>query len=389
MRVLHVYKDVYPPIVGGIERHIDSIRRAVSEIDHDVLICARGVRTRIRGSSSSDRRGTEILVGELGRPLSTPLAPSFPVWLSRYARGAIVHLHMPQPVAELSALYARKGAPLVASYHADIYRQRALLFLYRHLVVRVLREADAVLVASHALARSPMIQAAGVEAEVVPYGIDTAEFARESADLNLVGEIRRRYGERHVVAVGCLRAYKGFDRLIAAATQTICPVVIVGGGTMRGALEEQIRSLGLTDKVFLAGEVDDRRLTAHLAAASAFVLPSWNRAEAFGIALLEAQAAELPVIAADLGTGTVEAFADGQTGIAIRPNDVPGLIEAINRLVGNPERARTMGQAGRRRVEEHNSLASLARRLRPIYERLAPGADRSATPKTASATRVA
>jgi glycosyltransferase involved in cell wall biosynthesis len=390
MRVLHVYKDVYPPIAGGIERHIDSIRVALPEIQHDVLVCARAVRTRIRHVTSDVRSGTEILVGEFGRLLSAPLAPSFPLWLSRSAPGAIVHLHMPQPVAELSVLFARRDAPLVVTYHADIYRQRALLFLYRRLVVRMLREADVVIVASRAMAkRSPLIQAAGVDTAVVPYAVDTAEYARENADPALVAELRRRYGERHVVSVGRLVSYKGFDRLVAAATGTTCPVVIVGKGSMRTALEEQIRKLGLLNKVFLVGEVDDRRLSAHLAAASAFVLPSWNRAEAFGIALLEAQAAELPVIATDVGTGTLEAFDDGRTGIAIPPNDVPAIVEAINSIVDDPERARTMGQAGRRRVEAQNSLRPLARRLGPIYERLAPASARSATPSTASATRVA
>jgi glycosyltransferase involved in cell wall biosynthesis len=389
MRVLHVYKDVYPPIVGGIERHIDSIRRALPDIRHDVLVCARGVRTRVRQAPSGASHGTEILVGEFGRPLSTPLSPSFPIWLSRYAPGAIVHLHMPQPVGELSVLLARRQAPLVVSYHADIYRQRSLLFLYRHLVVRVLREADVVTVASRALAsRSPMIRAAGVKPEIVAYGIDTTQYARERADSAAVEEIRSRYGLRHVVAVGCLRTYKGFDRLVAVAMRVMSPVVIVGEGPMRGPLEEQIRNLRLADRVFLVGEVDDGRLLAHLAAASAFVLPSWNRAEAFGISLLEAQAVGLPVIATDVGTGTLEAFDDGQTGIAIPPDDARELVMAINDVLGDPERARAMGQAGRRFVEERYSLTSLATRLRPVYERLASRPQGMAAAKTRFSTRV-
>jgi rhamnosyl/mannosyltransferase len=279
---------------------------------------------------------------------------------------------MPQPVGELSVLLARRQAPLVVTYHADIYRQRSLLFLYRHLVVPVLREADVVIVASLALAKlSPMIRDAGVTPEVVRYGIDTNEFARERADPVVVDEIRRRYGERHVLGVGCLRAYKGFDRLVAAAARTTCSVVIVGEGSLRAELEDQIRRLGLRNKVFLVGRVDDDRLLAHLTAASALVLPSWNHAEAFGISLLEAQAAGLPVIATDVGTGTTEAFEDGRTGIAVQPNDVSGLVTAITTLVDDPMRARAMGLAGRRLVETRHSLAALAARLRPIYAQLA------------------
>lgn len=369
MRILHVYKDVYPPVAGGIERHIDSIRQALPEFTHDVLVCARGPRTRVRRAAGS--RGAEILVAEFGRVLSTPIAPTFPYWLWKYARGAVVHVHMPQPVGELSALFARRGARLVASYHADIYRQRWLLFLYRPLVLRVLRAADVVVTASRAVHdRSPLIRQAGVAAEVVKYGIDVARWAPEAVDARLVQELRDRYGERHVLAVGRLVPYKGFDRLVTAAAALDAPVVIVGEGVSRAALESQIRSLGLESRVHLAGAVDDARLVAHMAAATAVVLPSWNRAEAFGIVLLEAQAAGTPVVATDVGTGTTEAFVDGKTGFLVPPNDVEALVTALNRLVDDPSLAAEMGEAGRRHVAEHHSLTTLAATLRPIYERL-------------------
>jgi glycosyltransferase involved in cell wall biosynthesis len=105
-----------------------------------------------------------------------------------------------------------------------------------------------------------------------------------------------------------------------------------------------------------------------------FALPSWNRAEAFGIALLEAQAAELPVIATDVGTGTSEAFAPGETGLLIPPDDVPALAAAANELLDDPARARAMGQAGRKRVELLNSHETLARGLRAVYEAAWAGA---------------
>jgi glycosyltransferase involved in cell wall biosynthesis len=370
MRILHVYKDVYPPVAGGIERHIDSIRRALPDLRHDVLICGRRLRTRLQ--ASPDGNGTEVLVGEFGRVLSTPIAPTFPWWLAKFAPGAIVHLHMPQPVGELSALVARRGAPLVASYHADIFRQQSLLFLYRPLVLRCLRAADVVLTASEALRdRSPLIREAGVRPRVVGYGIDTSLWADGQVGAALVEQIRARYGGDHVLAVGRLVPYKGFDRLVTAAAALSVPVVIVGEGSSREALESQIASLGLQRKVHLVGRVDDRTLAAHMAAASAFILPSWNRAEAFGIVLLEAQAAGTPVVATDVGTGTTEAFVDGETGFAVPPNDIAALVEAIERLVGDAELRRKMGEAGRLHVERRYSLQRIAENLRPIYDELA------------------
>jgi rhamnosyl/mannosyltransferase len=371
LRILHVYKDVYPPVAGGIERHIDSIRRALPDLRHDVLVCGRQVRTRTRRPTGGT--GIEILVGEFGRVLSTPLAPTFPYWFAKHARGAVVHLHMPQPVGELSALLMRGVAPLVATYHADIYRQRALLFVYRPLVTSLLRSADVVITGSRAMKhRSPLIRGAGVEPCVVPYGIDHTAFSDERIDAAQVAELRERYGQEHIVSVGRLVPYKGFDRLVAAASALPCPVVIVGDGISRPALQSQIDSLGLQGRVHLVGQVSDDRLAAHLAAASVFVLPSWNRAEAFGIALLEAQAAGTPVVATDVGTGTEEALVPGETGLMVPPSDTPALVQAISSLLSDRGRRAEMAEAGRCFVRDKHSLQSMAAGLRPIYESLAP-----------------
>jgi rhamnosyl/mannosyltransferase len=369
MRVLHVYKDVYPPIRGGIEQHIDAIRTALPDLQHDVLACARKFRTRQSTSPSDD--GREVLVGELGRVLSTPIAPTFPLWLARLAHGAIVHLHMPQPLAELSVVATRVRSPVVISYHTDIYRQRALLFLYRPLVIRALRRADVVITGSERLrASSPLLREAGVRAEVVPYGIDVDRWAPERADPAAVKELRARYGHPHVLAVGRLVHYKGFNQLIAAARKLPYSVVIVGEGPARGDLERQVLRSGVGKSVHLVGEVSDHRLADHLAAASLFALPSTNRAEAFGISLLEAQAAELPVIATDVGTGTVEAFRPGCSGYLIPANNEDALFHAISEMMRRPDCRRAMGKSGRRLVEAHYSLERMAQALRPLYSDL-------------------
>jgi glycosyltransferase involved in cell wall biosynthesis len=371
MRVLHVYKDVFPPIVGGIERHIHSIRLALPDVEHTVLICGRRRRTTVREPQAEGVRGNEIHVGEFGRILSTPIAPAFPLWLARASRGALVHLHMPQPVGEVSALLARGGSPLIATYHADIFRQRWMLFAYKPLIVQTLRRADAVIVASERMRdRSPLVKAAGVDPTVIPYGIDVDCWAPERAQATLVETIRRRFGSRFALAVGRLVPYKGFNYLVDAARASDLPLVIVGDGVSRIDLEQRAARLGVADKVHFVGRVSDEWLSAYLAAASMFVLSSWNRAEAFGIVLLEAQAAGLPVIATELGTGTTEAFDPGVTGLLVPPANAGALADAINRLARDPSLCESMGAAGRRRVCERNSLDALGRALRPVYAAL-------------------
>ena len=370
MRIVHVYKDVYPPTVGGIERHIDSIRHALPELVHDVLACSRELRTRTDHLDG----GREVLVGELGRVLSTPVSPAFPLWLGRLAAGAIIHLHMPNPMGELSALARRLDAPLVVTYHSDIFRQRALLPLYRPVILRTLRAADSVIAASERLrVSSSLLRESGAPVDVVPFGVQCDFWAAENAHPLLVTRLRARYGAQHVIAVGRLVGYKGFDVLVRAARSLPWPVVIVGEGGARGRLERQIRRLGLGDRVHLVGRVDDRQLAAHLAAAEIFVLPAVNRAESFGIALLEAQAAGLPVIATDVGTGTVEAFDPGGSGIPIPANDERALVQAVCELIRDPARRRAMGDAGRARVRARNSLRVFGEGMGRVYERVSSG----------------
>jgi rhamnosyl/mannosyltransferase len=278
---------------------------------------------------------------------------------------------MPQPVGELSTLLARGRSPFIASYHADIFRQRWMLFAYKPLIVRTLRRADAVVVASERMRdRSPLVGAAGIEPSIIPYGIDLDSWAPERADPELVSAVRARFGERFVLAVGRLVPYKGFNHLIDAAASCELPIVIVGDGVSRSDLEQQAKGRGVADRVHFAGRIGDDWLRGYYAAASMFVLSSWNRAEAFGLVLLEAQAAGLPVIATDVGTGTTEAFEPGVTGLVVPPADPPALAEAINRLAGNPGLCDAMGAAGRRRVHERNSLMALGRALRPVYATL-------------------
>jgi Glycosyltransferase Family 4 len=141
LRVVHVYKDVHPPVAGGIEKYIDTVRRAMPDVASHVLVGARRPRTSIRRAST----GVELAVAEFGRALSVPLAPTFPLWLRRI-EADIVHVHMPNPLGEAAALLSLGNRWLVVSFHADIVRQKSFMPLYRPLVHACLDRASAVVV---------------------------------------------------------------------------------------------------------------------------------------------------------------------------------------------------------------------------------------------------
>jgi glycosyltransferase involved in cell wall biosynthesis len=138
----------------------------------------------------------------------------------------------------------------------------------------------------------------------------------------------------------------------------------VGEGPDRNAIEAEIRRLELQGRVRLAGERSD--VPELLAESDVFVLSS--RSEGLPVSVLEAMAAELPVVATDVG-GLAELVVDGETGILVPPGDEAALTEALGRVVEDRELRRRLGAAGRARAESSFDLSEFRRAHLELYER--------------------
>ena len=124
---------------------------------------------------------------------------------------------------------------------------------------------------------------------------------------------------------------------------------------------KMLMSPAAAEATSFAGHVRHADLPARYAGASLFVLPSICD-EPFGIPLVEAMAAGLPVVATRTG-GIPEIVADGETGLLVERGDATGLASAILTLLGDPERRRAMGLAGRERVARLFTWSRSAERL--------------------------
>ena len=192
--------------------------------------------------------------------------------------------------------------------------------------------------------------------EPLPPGIDADRFR---PDPGARAAVRRRYALRDAPVVTCvsrLVARKGQDVLIRALPGIRARVpgtrlLLVGGGPDAGRLRALAAEHGVADAVVFAGAVDEADLAAHHAAGDVFALPCRTRGwgldvEGLGIALLEAAASGLPVVAGGSG-GAPETVQEGRTGHVVDGRDPPALVEALVGLLADPARAAAKGAAGR------------------------------------------
>ncbi len=366
LRLLHCYK-AFPPVLGGIELHVEQVARGLHRRGHDVEVVTTAGRDE---AGERDEDGVRVRRHRaLLEIASTPLSAGLVTDLVRRTRGRrdapdLIHLHAPYPLAELAWLAATRSArrpPTVVTYHADIVRQRRLGALHRPVQRRMLRRAEAV-VATTASYRRSSPQLAGLpRCEVIPLGVDTERFAASAPRPPGLGHF--------VLFVGRLRHYKGVDHLLRAVPHLPpeLAVVIAGDGPEGPSLRALARDLQLGERVRFLGTVPDRDLAGLYQHASALVLPAVNRAEAFGLVQLEAMASGTPVVSTRLGTGVDEVNQDGVTGLTVPVAEPRALAEAVARLVADPALANRLGAAGQARASEHFALEAVLDRLEALY----------------------
>ncbi len=283
-------------------------------------------------------------------------------------RADVVNLHMPYPPGDLAALTI--DAPLIVTYHSDIVRQQRLLQLYRPLLHTSLHRAARIIATSAPyIQSSPFLRHYADKCRVVPLSVAADRFAHGSPEA--VAIIRQRHNiephARVVLAAGVLRYYKGLHILLDAMRHIDAMLLLVGDGPERDHLEQIAAEYGIAHRVRFAGRVVDEELPAYYHAADVFVLASHLRAEAFGIVLLEAMAAGLPVVSTKLGTGTSVVNQHGVTGFVVPPADPHVLVRALQVLLANDELRRWMGEQARKRVLAHYTDEHMLDRTLAVY----------------------
>ena len=345
---------------GGVQVHVRQLAGRLRARGHQVLV----VTPAARPPADPD-------VVPVGRPLPLPyngsIAPISPwPWAAAAVRRAlerfrpdVVHAHEPL-VPSVSMFAARfPDAPVVATFHA--YADRAALFTMAAPALRpVWRRLSARIAVSEAAASFVRSRFPDDDLRIIPNGVDVELFA--SARPAPLPEGRR------ILFVNRLDRRKGFPVMVeafgmVAARRPDAVLVVAGDGAARHAVDRLAPDA--RRRVVMLGVVPHHLVPPYHAASEVFCAPATGR-ESFGIVLVEAMAAGLPVVASAI-PGYREVVRDGKEGLLVPPGDAAALAGAVERLLDDRPLAKRLGRAGRTRARRY-SWDTVAGEIESVYE---------------------
>jgi glycosyltransferase involved in cell wall biosynthesis len=339
------------PAFGAVEHYVREIVEGLRDRGHEALLLYPEVPATAAFASLS---GGSVR----SEPFPTGLLASSAAQLLhlqarlRRERPQVVHVTDVWPQALVAARLARVPRLLVTHHTPELPREDNLVGRAWQRLGWATRPE--VIYTSETDRRN---DGRSLRSHVVYYGIDLARFARapEAHEGRVVGNVAR------------LAEQKGQCHLVEAAPAVLerhpdTRFVIVGGGGLRADLERAVVERGLADRFEFTGDVAD--VPAQLARMDVFALPSLY--EGLCYAVIEAQAAGVPVVATPVG-GVPENVVPGETGVLVPPGDVQALGAAIVSLLDDPAEASRLADAARRRVRERYALPRMVAETIELY----------------------
>jgi phosphatidylinositol alpha-mannosyltransferase len=344
---------------GGVQTHVRQLAGRLRDHGHRVLVLAPG-----------STPAPEPFVRIVGRPLRVPYQGTVaPLSFSpgsvgrvraalRVFRPDILHVHEPLTPSTSMVAALASSAPVMATFHA--HSERSLLFDLGAPLVRPVWRRLAVRAAVSEAARRFVARRMGDGIRIIPNGVDVERFAEAMPSSDLPPG-------RRLLWVGRLDPQKGFPVAVQAFARLAGSIpdlwlVVAGDGRDRDAVGRV--DLTVRERVLMLGGVAHDRLPGYYRAADVFVSAAVGQ-ESFGLVLVEAMAAGLPVVATDI-PGYREVVRDGVDGLLVPPRDPIALADAAARVLDDPGAARMYAQAGRERAGRY-SWDHVAREIEEAY----------------------
>ncbi len=366
MIVAHVFKATG---LSGSESHLLSLARGLRDegFESHLIILIDPTRLPDALLHAAQTQGTPTHLVQLNHDLDLFSVSKIKTILDSI-NAQIVHTHLIHGDL-FGALAAGKRVVVQSRHNDDKFRRNIIIkLLTRSLASR----AKTIIAISDSLANFVRDVEGVTPSKItrIHYGLDPNEVIGKAKRGELREELRIKDSPL-IGAVGRLTEQKGFEYLLEAFARVRDNVkeahlVIAGDGERRHSLELQGQSLNIAHAVHFLGWRND--VPSIMIDLDALVVPSlW---EGFGLVTLEAMALSRPIIASKV-SALPEIISQGETGLLVPPADSAALADSILNLLRDPEKAKTMGQRGRARLEKEFTIQRMAQRHAVVYKEAA------------------
>ena len=374
-----IVSDYYYPQLGGITEHAYGQAAELSRRGHEVSLITPHLLRAQRTADETLIRPEPFEVIRVGRAYpfyinaSETLLTVGPrlaseVWRLFSDRPFdVLHVHNPFGVSLPIISIARSRARVtVGTTHSVVPPGYKPLRLFKRPLQRLFGRLDARIAVSAAVVESMQPYFEGMHFEVIPNGVDTSFFAPDAEPLAFPGTEKR-----NVLFMGRFDPRNGLKEMLRAFVllrerRDDIRLIIVGDGPLRPLYQRMVPA-ALREDVLFAGRVDGMR-PRYLASSDVLCTPC--HLASFGMVLLEAMSAAVPVVASNI-SGFRLLMEDGVHGLLVdHDGEGKAFCDALDHMLAHPEVTRHMGPAARNYVVQHFSWNVVGDQLEELYERL-------------------
>lgn len=372
IRVLHLTSS--PHRIGGAEKLLLDMARHYDLSRFDVWHCNLFDQAKTKRSVSAALRATGLpyLIINEDRWYHIPAIVGKLLAAIRREKFDVLHLHMVHAtIIGALAGFLSQAVVVVVSKH---YSYRALSNSILRLADQFFTNRSDTVVAVSRFVHEDIVDKGAdlAKTKIIYNGIDVDAFDRMAS-----GPFEQLSPSGEYLLIGCvgnLNEIKGHEYLVGAMPGIIkifpaARLILIGEGTERARLRELAERLGVQDVIRMPGYAAN--VPSVMRQFDVYVQPSLQ--ESFGLVLLEAMAAGLPIVASDVD-GIPEIVLAGVTGFRVPPRDSAAIAAAVCALLGSSEERAQIGRAGRARVIEEFDIKKTVRSYEQLYEELADAA---------------
>lgn len=371
IKVLQI-PNYYYPHIGGIEKTCQYLSEGLSDEYEVRVVCfSENKEDKVEQLNGITLFKAGVIIDVARQSLSLSYFKILRRQIKEW-KPDLIHFHYPNPfVTALLLPLIPKETKLYVHYHLDITKQKKIYPFIKPFETALLKRADMIVATSPAyLASSKPLAPFKEKTDILPSAVNVHDFDLTETDKAKIEGIKKGIGYKKIVFyVGRHVAHKGVRELVKAASLIKNDCAIIVGGS--GPITEQVKAECESVKVKFIGRVSDADMKLYYHVADIFAFPSYTKAEAFGLTLVEAMYCNTPTVTFTIdGSGVNWVSLNGETGIEVPNRDIKAYASAIDKLLSDDELRERLASNAHLRALQMFSVEEEVKTLKNHYKRL-------------------